>query len=119
MQHTRLVKLGNLAAIVRSKNAGPFRITLDALFDRDDLYSAVSSSGAINADSVARAYGVDLASVSSFFEIPVARAFKVTLIRPRTQCAAGESDVYGAQQHVPLMNMLIPVPATVAEYHDV
>jgi hypothetical protein len=119
MQQTRLVKLGNLATIVRSKNAGPYRITLDVLFDCEDLYFAVSNSHTLNAESVARAYGVDPAKVSSFFEIPIARAFKATLFRPHAQCSAGESDVYGAQQHVPLMNMLIPVPSTVSEYRDV
>lgn len=119
MQQTRLVKLGNLAAIVRSKNAGPYRITLDVLFDREDLYTAVSGSGALNTESVAHAYGVNPLKVSSFFEIPLARAFKVTLFRPRAQCASGESDVYGAQQHVPLMNMLIPVPSTLSEYQDI
>jgi hypothetical protein len=119
MPQTRLVKLGNLAAIVRSKNAGPYRITLDVMFDRDNLYSVVSESKALSVESVARAYGVDATNISSFFEIPVARAFKVTLFRPHAQCAPGESDVYGAQQHVPLMNMLIPVPVSVSEYHDV
>lgn len=119
MEKTRLVKLGNLAAIVRSKNAGPYRITLDVLFEREDLYAAVSNSKAITAESVARAYGVGREKVSSFFEIPVARAFKITFFRPNVQCAVGESDVFGAQQHVPLMNMLIPVPSTVSEYRDV
>ncbi|WP_354112304.1 DUF4387 family protein [Bradyrhizobium sp. S3.12.5] len=33
------------------------------------------------------------------------RAFEATLLRPGAQCASGRSDVYGAQQHVPLMNM--------------
>lgn len=119
MKQTRLVKLGNLAAGVRSKNAGPYRITLDAIFDRDDLYSAVSSSGAFTAENVARAYGVDPAIITSFFEIPEARAFKVTIIRPHAQNEPGESDLYGAQHHVPLMNMLIPVPYTISEYQHV
>ncbi|RXG85303.1 DUF4387 domain-containing protein [Bradyrhizobium zhanjiangense] len=119
MPETRLVKLGNLAAIVRSKNAGPYRLTLDALFDRDDLYSAVSKSKSLTRESVARAYGVDPSMISSFFEVPVARAFKVTFVRPHAQCSLGESDVYGMQQHVPLMNMLIPVPSSISEYHDV
>ena len=119
MTQARQIKLGNLAAIVRSKNAGPYRVTFDVLFDRDENYQAVSISKVLSAESVAKAYGIDLKSVSSFFEIPIARAFKVTFIRPHAQCAEGESDVYGAQQHVPLMNMLIPVSTNVKEFHDV
>ncbi|MET4262419.1 hypothetical protein ABIC09_007397 [Bradyrhizobium sp. S3.12.5] len=119
MPQTRLVKLGNLASIVRSKNAGPYRITLDVLFEREDLYDAVSKSGALTAESVAGAYGLDKSKISSFFEIPTARAFKATLYRPNAQCALGESDVYGAQQHAPLLHMMIPVPPDTKEYHDV
>ena len=115
----RHIKLGNLAAIVRSKNAGPYRITFDVLFDRDENYQAVSQSKVLHAESIAKAYGIELKQVSSFFEIPIARAFKVTFIRPHAQCGEGETDVYGAQQHVPLMNMLIPVSTVVKEFHDV
>ncbi|WP_439589057.1 DUF4387 domain-containing protein [Hydrogenophaga sp.] len=119
MPEVRNIKLGNLAAIVRSKNAGPYRVTFDVLFDCDENYQAVSSSKALNAESIATVYGIDRQQVSSFFEIAVARAFKVTFIRPHAQCGEGETDVYGAQQHVPLMNMPIPVTTTVKEFHDV
>ena len=121
MPGLRHIKLGNLAAIVRSKNAGPYRITFDVLFDQDENYQAVAESKALSAESVARAYRIEIGEVSSFFQIPVARAFKVTFIRPHAQCSEGETDVYGAQQHVPLMNMLIPIPSAVPvkELHDV
>jgi hypothetical protein len=119
MLEPRHIKLGNLAVIVRSKNAGPYRVTFDVLFDRDENYQAVSQSKALNAESIARTYGIERKQVSSFFEIPIARAFKVTFIRPLAQCSEGETDVYGAQQHVPLMNMLIPVTTNVQEFYDV
>lgn len=119
MPQIRHIKLGNLAGIVRSKNAGPYRLTFDVLFDLEENYEAVSKSGAFTAEAVARAYGIDPKGVSSFFEIPFARAFKVTMFRPHPQCSEGEADVYGAQQHVPLMNMSIPVSSTVKELADV
>jgi hypothetical protein len=111
--------LGNLASVVRSKNAGPYRITLDVLFDRDDFYEVVSGSKAFNAESIARQYGIDRSKISSFFEVPNARAFKVTIFRPIAQCSLGESDVYGAQQHAPLLDMLIPAPSDIKELNDV
>lgn len=40
----------------------------------------------------------------------MASAIKITIKRPRAQGASGEGDMYGCQQHVALMNMLIPVP---------
>ncbi|MFE3280841.1 DUF4387 domain-containing protein [Nocardia sp. NPDC059239] len=117
MESTRLVKLGSLAAIVRSKNAGPYRITFDVLFDREDLYADVLASRSLNPKSIASAYGGSTV-VSSFFEIPIVRAFKATIIRPRAQCGIGEGDVFGAQQHVPLMNMLVPISSSLTVRDD-
>ena len=50
--------LSEVADIIRSKNAGPFRITLDVLFRDAATFRAVRDSGAITRDSVARAYGI-------------------------------------------------------------
>ena len=35
---------------------------------------------------------------------PVAKAVKATIVRPLPSGALGERDVYGAQQHAPLMD---------------
>jgi hypothetical protein len=39
----------------------------------------------------------------------MANAIKITLRRPRTQGSFGESDIYGCQQHVPLLGIAVPV----------
>ena len=101
--------LKNLADIVRSKNAGPYRITFDVLFKDKDRYEAVRATKAINPASVAAAYGLAESQISSFFEIDMANAIKITIVRPRAQGVAGDGDMYGCQHHVPLMNMTIPV----------
>ena len=104
------VKLRDLAPVIRSKNAGPFRLTFDVLFDDRDLYEHVRDSGAFTRDTVARAFGVSQSQVSSLFHFDAARALKVTFFRPGDQCALGESDAYGCQQHVPLMDLEVPAP---------
>ena len=38
--------LGELAKVLRSKNSGPFEITLDALFDDNEKYHHVKDSAA-------------------------------------------------------------------------
>jgi len=101
--------LRDFAAIIRSKNAGPYRLTFDVLFRDDASFEAVRASGAITRETVARAYGVDPARVSSLFVVPEGRAIKVTLLRPAGQGESGDPDMYGCQQHVPLMDL--PVPA--------
>ena len=107
MSETRT--LAELAAIVRSKNAGPFRLTFDVLFDDEPSFLAVVAADVINPERVAAAFGVDPARVSSIYVLPEGLAIKVTLLRPRAQCAAGETDVYGCQQHVPLMTLPVPL----------
>ncbi len=101
--------LRNLADIVRSKNAGPYRITFDILFRDKARYEAVKATGAINADAVAAAYGLRREDISSFFEIDMANAIKITIKRPRAQGSMGDGDMYGCQHHVPLMQLQIPV----------
>jgi hypothetical protein len=105
----RTIPLSELADIVRSKNAGPFRITLDILFSDPARYRVVRDSGALTRETVAKAYGIAPQEITSFFLVDMANAIKVTLRRPRTQGAFGESDVYGCQQHVPLLGIAVPV----------
>jgi hypothetical protein len=101
--------LREIADIVRSKNAGPYRITFDILCKEKDNYEIIRASGAITPESVAKAYGLSVSEISSFFQIDMANAIKITIRRPRAQGSSGEGDMYGCQQHVPLMNMPIPV----------
>lgn len=100
--------LKDLAVIIRSKNAGPFRVTFDVLFRDRETYRRVCDTGALSRGSVAEAYGVPLASVSSLYEVDMCNAIKLTLVRDVVQGDIGDSDLYGAQQHVPLMDLPIP-----------
>lgn len=103
------VPLSELASIIRSKNAGPFRITLDVLFADAKKYELVRDSGAVTRERIAAAYRIDPSEITSFFHVDMANAIKITLRRPRGQCNFGESDVYGCQQHVPLLSLAVPV----------
>ena len=100
--------LSDLATIIRSKNAGPFRITFDILFSDPEKYNAVRDSGAVTKRSIADAYNIKEGDITSLFHVDMANAIKVTLRRPRAQGAFGESDIYGCQQHVPLLSLAVP-----------
>jgi hypothetical protein len=104
-----VVPLRELASIIRSKNAGPYRLTFDILFSDVDTFNKVVSSQAINAESIAELYGVEVSQISSMHVLPQGFALKITMYRPRGQCTAGERDVYGCQQHVPLMDLQISI----------
>lgn len=98
--------LSELATIIRSKNAGPFRLTFDIMLPDVATFERVRKSGKMNVDSVAQIFQMDGARIASIFAVPAANAFKITLKRP-LQCRFGESDVYGCQQHTPLLSVMI------------
>lgn len=105
-----MTALGDLASVVRSKNAGPFQVTLDLLFAEEAGYQRVLDSGRLTADEVARRYGVEPEDVA-IVAFDRVRAIKVTLPRrwgTRGSGSPGDRDVYGAQQHGPLVDLKIP-----------
>lgn len=101
-------KITELAAVIRSKNAGPFQLTFDVLFKDEEIYQKVKESGAINAELIAKLYQISVDQVISVISYDPARAIKATIVRPRSSGALGETDVYGAQQHAPLLGIEIP-----------
>ena len=100
--------LSDLATVIRSKNAGPFELTFDVLFSDPFDYQRVVRSGQLSAQSFASLYGIAIDDVLSVIEFEPAMAIKVTIKRMRSSGALGESDVYGAQQHAPLLQLDIP-----------
>lgn len=100
--------LMSLARVLRSKNSGPFAITLDILFDDKENYNRVKESGILTPESVAALYGLDLAEITDFVWFEVALGLKITFLRRVASGTVGDRDVYGSQQHAPLMNLQIP-----------
>lgn len=101
-------KLAALEKVIRSKNAGPFEITFDIIFANRADYDAVRASGVITPELIGRICGVATQQILTFVWFDVANAIKFTLPRPRPQGSIGETDMHGAQQHAPLMEIVVP-----------
>jgi hypothetical protein len=102
--------LRDIAKVIRSKNAGPYELTYDVMFDDMELYQAVKESGLLSAEVMASLFerSIDDIEWCGFFD--QALAFKATLPRRRggkLACSGGfmENDVHGSQQYVPLMGL--------------
>jgi hypothetical protein len=104
----KTVPLRQVALVIRSKNAGPFELTLDVLFGDEALYRRVRDASVFTAASIAALYHVPISAVLKVVHYDPALAVKMTLARPLASGALGESDVYGAQQHAPLLDLDIP-----------
>ena len=98
--------LTDLVHVIRSKNAGPNLFTLDLFFRDRDGYQRAIQSPQLSVASVALMYGCAQALMSRY-DMADLRAIKFTL--PRAVCAGspGDGDVYGAQQHGPLLGVML------------
>ena len=103
-----MAKLRELAKACKSKNAGPFELTLDIMFDDAATFEKVRRTGVITPQLIAALYRVPVEAIV-FTEYPPAFAFKATIPRRIPSGAVGDTDVYGAQQHAPLLDVEIPL----------
>lgn len=105
-----LVKISELAKVLRSKNAGPFLTTIDIFFESKENYERVKSSGVITKELVAKLYGIPLEDVMGPLYYEPALGIKVTIVKPG-HMASGDpecKDTLGAQQHVPFLGIDVP-----------
>lgn len=102
-----MMKLYELAHVLRSKNSGPFEVTLDILFDRQEAYERVKQSGAVTKQTVAALYCIPEESITDFACYDAGLGIKITYLRDIASGTVGDRDVYGAQQHAPLMDIEI------------
>ncbi|MBI5068273.1 MAG: DUF4387 domain-containing protein [Deltaproteobacteria bacterium] len=109
------VRLREVAQVIRSKNAGPYELTLDVMFPTEQLYARIRDAGVFSARAMAALYRVPEASILKVVHYDPARAVKVTMVRPLVSGAVGETDVYGAQQHAPLLDLEIPAALVAGE----
>ncbi len=97
--------LREVCKVVRSKNAGPFIFTFDIMFKDTETFRSVQEAGHLDRAAVARAYGISPNEVLSFDWHAFANAVKFSIKREVASGGVGDSDVYGAQQHAPLLEL--------------
>lgn len=102
------MRLGELADVVRSKNAGIHYATVDIMFHDCATFEAVRDAGVLSAATVADCYSLTVEDVR-FFVYEPGLAFKATLPREHVAGGPGDPDLYGAQQHAPLLDIEVPV----------
>jgi Domain of unknown function (DUF4387) len=99
--------IGDVANLVRSKNAGPFWQTLDIFCDSDDDYRDVAAPSVVSVETIASLYHVDATTVR-IYRMPALRAIKISFPRPTAQGGIHDRDLHAGQQHVPLLSLELP-----------
>jgi hypothetical protein len=106
--NARSDRLYDLATVLRSKNAGSLYRTFDIVFPDLPTYRRVVDSEVLTPQLVAELYNV-AADEARIINFDAAHAIKITIPRVGPSSGApGDRDVCGAQQHVPLIDIVIP-----------
>ncbi|KAF5675541.1 hypothetical protein FHETE_2538 [Fusarium heterosporum] len=105
--------LSDLCRIIRSKNAGPYEITIDAMFSSEVDYRRIKTSKLLSPPNVAKALGIHVEDIIWIGFFDPAISFKVTIPRVRSgrKKAAGgfmENDIHGSQEHMGLASIKLP-----------
>jgi hypothetical protein len=93
------------ARVVRSKNSGPYELTLDVMFKDRAAFDRARAADVFTPALVARLYGVAETDVLGVTWFEPATAVKMTLRRRLASGSPGDTDIYGAQQHAPLLSL--------------
>lgn len=97
-------RLREVCRYVRSKNAGPFWVTVDLFFDGHENYARYHDDPAISAGAIAEIYGVDAALVRRFM-VKSLSMVKISYPRTKPQGGVHERDMHSGQQFVPLLEL--------------
>ena len=98
-------KLIDTAEVIRSKNSGPYELTFDIMFKDVGHFAAFTKADIINKSTFAKLFGIQESDILSILSFPPAKAVKITIKRPMASGDLGEKDIYGAQQHTPLLSL--------------
>lgn len=89
---------------VRSKNAGPFWVTIDLFFDGPESFARYAGDPALGPDAISRLYGADPALVKRF-AVDSLNILKISYPRATPQGGMVERDLHAGQQYVRLLDV--------------
>lgn len=97
-------KLGEVCIDIRSKNAGPFWITVDLFFADEETLVWTADAPVLSAEALGRVFGVDPDQIKRFVVTSLC-VFKFSYPRREPQGGIVERDMHGGQQYVRLLDV--------------
>jgi hypothetical protein len=94
-------RLRDLVRYVRSKNAGPFWVTIDVFCGDESIYSRVAHSRVTDPTTIAELYGAARDDIQ-IFAIPDLHVIKISFPRTVVQGSLDDRDLHAGQQYIPL-----------------
>lgn len=94
--------LAETAKYVRSKNAGPFWMTIDIFCDDDTSYNAIKNSTQLTTEKVCQVYGVNKVDKYALDDL---RVIKFSMPRPHPQGSPHDADMHAGQQYTCILDI--------------
>jgi len=102
----KTINIRDLVSILRSKNAGPLYLGFDLIFKDEKGYRLGKKH--ITKQMIADLYQIPVDRVADLIPYDPGRGIKITIVRSAISGDPEDMDVYGSQQHVPLLGLEIP-----------
>lgn len=100
------INIMELVSLLRSKNVGPMYFGFDIMFKDNKGYELAKKY--ITKELIASLYSIPIDRVINVIPYDPGKGIKVTICRPTVSGDPDDTDIYGAQQHVPLMSIELP-----------
>ncbi|SUS03394.1 conserved hypothetical protein [uncultured Defluviicoccus sp.] len=91
---------------IRSKNAGPYWVTIDLFFKSAEMFARCIDSPAISNDVIGQIYGADPKLVRRY-PVPSLNVLKISYPRASAQGGVVERDMHCGQQYVRLLDLIV------------
>jgi len=99
-------RLKDVATYVRSKNAGPFWVTIDIFCGDAAAFTVLCAAEALRPDAIGSLYGVPADQVRTFHDRPL-KVIKISFPRPIAQGSTRDADSHAGQYFVPLLSAIV------------
>jgi Domain of unknown function (DUF4387) len=91
--------------LIRSKDAGPFMLTIDLFFTDEHAHRAFRDAGVLSPERIGELYRVDPAQVQ-VYDLKDIGAMKISFPRPVPSGEFGDTDITGGQQYSLLVDLI-------------
>jgi hypothetical protein len=98
--------LKDVAKYVRSKNAGPFWVTIDIFCGDDASFDLLRNAKSLGALAIADLYKLNSNEVRIFHDRAL-KVIKISFPRPVAQGSARDTDSHAGQYFVPMLDLVV------------
>src|SRR5699024_2320162 len=101
-----MAKLKEVAKSIRSKNAGPFWMTIDIFSDKEPSYKRLKKSNNLTKEAIGKLYDVESKNIK-IFHIDSLNSIKISFPKVPPQGYKYERDMHSGQQFVRMLSLEI------------